>query len=126
MKSFLYFTISIACIVLIPIGFCVWLTVVHHSHRCAVDETQSKVETIIRKSFNEENFKNDGKTGEIDVWGHEIVWEINDAKFWVNGINKYDMVYEGELLVRSAGTDGLLYTNDDILAHRKIIKENPK
>lgn len=72
--------------------------------------TKSKVETYVRKSFNKENFRDGGVTNEKDAWGNDIVWDL------VNGTMSYI------LIVRSPGSDGLLYTSDDIVAKGKFSK----
>ncbi len=68
------------------------------------DKAQSQVETIARKEFNDQNFRNEGATGEIDPWGKEIKWSLS------KGMLDYT------LEIRSNGPDRLPYTHDDVMA----------
>jgi hypothetical protein len=70
-----------------------------------LDIATSQVNVVARKEFNEQNFQDGGKTGELDPWGHEITWVMSKG------------LWDYNLEVRSNGPDGLPYTKDDIVVN---------
>lgn len=74
------------------------------------DHAQSQVAVIAAKEYNKDNFPENGKTGVKDPWGNEITWTMD----------KNQGIWAHDLVVRSAGKDGLPFTNDDVVVTKAV------
>ena len=81
------------------------------SEQTAESLTTSRLGSLIHHPFNEHFFLDNGKTGEYDAWGSEIIWDMEETKT------------RFILTVRSCGPDKLPYTDDDQIIRKRFAKD---